>query len=234
MKQQVTADGGLQGTAFIVAGWSVDPTTLRICKLDKNVKLEPKVMAVLECLAVRPGQVVSRQQLEDSVWAGTVVGYDAISNAIIKLRKAFGDDAHHAEIIETIPKAGYRLIAAVEVGNDVNAQSQATPESVGSDQSIIDAQVVKSSRWRIGVAVTTPLLIFPAHTFYNGGVKAGFSMKLRCPDWQVQTLKLSFILTTAKGNTQRRLLRLQSRGDLQMFINLPANWMSGMRRDIRW
>ena len=123
MDQQITADDGVQEAAFSIAGWSVDPSTLRIQKQDQSVKLEPKVMAVLEKLAARPGQVVSRQDLEEAVWTGTVVGYDAISNAIIKLRKAFGDDAHHPEIIETIPKTGYRLIAPVEVQPE-NSPSQ--------------------------------------------------------------------------------------------------------------
>ncbi len=70
-------------------------------------------MAVLDYLASRPGTVVSRQELEESVWAGTVVGYDALSNTIIKLRKAFGDKARNPLIIETITKSGYRLIAGV-------------------------------------------------------------------------------------------------------------------------
>ena len=70
-------------------------------------------MAVLNYLAYRPGTVVSRQELEETVWAGTVVGYDALSNTIIKLRKAFGDKARKPLIIETITKSGYRLIAEV-------------------------------------------------------------------------------------------------------------------------
>ena len=101
MEQRITADAGVQDAAFLIAGWSVDLSTLRISKQNESVKLEPKVMAVLEYLASRSGQVVSRQDLEKNIWAGTVVGYDAISNAIIKLRKAFGDDAQHPEIIET-------------------------------------------------------------------------------------------------------------------------------------
>ena len=114
MEQQVTASVATNDVAFTIAGWTVDPATLRIDNHNSSEKLEPKVMAVLEYLAARPGQVVSRKELEENVWTGTVVGYDAISNAIIKLRKAFGDDAQHPQIIETIPKSGYRLIAAVE------------------------------------------------------------------------------------------------------------------------
>ena len=104
-------------TGFSVADWTVDPSTLRIQQGESEVRLEPKVMAVLQLLASRQGEVVSRQELEERVWAGTVVGYDAISNAIIKLRKAFGDDAQNASVIETIPKTGYRLIAEVHQVN---------------------------------------------------------------------------------------------------------------------
>jgi len=98
------------GDSFVIDGWLVEPATLRISRKGKTVKLEPKVMAVLEYLAKNPGSVVSRQELEQAVWSGTIVGYDAISNAIIKLRKAFGDKAQNARVIETIPKSGYRLI----------------------------------------------------------------------------------------------------------------------------
>ncbi len=100
---------------FGVAGWEVDPASLRICKESQVRKLEPKAMSLLCYLANQPGVVISRQQLESSVWSGTVVGYDALSNAIIKLRKAFDDKARDPRIIETIAKSGYRLIARVEL-----------------------------------------------------------------------------------------------------------------------
>ena len=145
---------------FVIAGWFVEPSTLRIRRQQDEVKLEPKVMAVLEYLAARPGQVVSRQELEDSVWAGTVVSYDAISNAIIKLRKAFGDDAQDPKIIETIPKAGYRLIAAVE-GN----QSRAPAMDANTDTSrkpVFEAgsgEPAHRSGWKIGLVQAVAFLL---------------------------------------------------------------------------
>jgi len=99
------------GESFIISGWRVDPALLRISNEKTSFKLQPKAMAVLDYLACRHGTVVSRQELEDEVWAGTTVGYDALSNAIIKLRKALGDKARQPRIIETIAKTGYRLIA---------------------------------------------------------------------------------------------------------------------------
>jgi len=71
-------------------------------------------MQVLVFLANHPDEVISRQELEEDIWRGTIVSYDAITNTVIKLRKAFGDSSKNPSVIETIPKTGYRLIADVE------------------------------------------------------------------------------------------------------------------------
>ena len=100
---------------FTVGGWHVDPSTHRISRDGRSVRLEPRTVAVLVYLARHPGQAVSREELEREVWRDVVVGYDALNNIIAKLRKAFGDDRKRPRIIETIPKVGYRLIADVIV-----------------------------------------------------------------------------------------------------------------------
>lgn len=73
--------------------------------------LEPKSMAVLIYLVERHGQVVSRDELLDAVWHGVHVGDDSLTAAIIKIRRALGDDARSPIHIETMPKRGYRLIS---------------------------------------------------------------------------------------------------------------------------
>ena len=100
-------------TPFYVADWYVDPATCRITKDDQQHKIEPKAMTVLVCLAQEQGQVISREVLEEKAWPDMVVGYDSLASAIIKLRKAFGDSAKNPEVIETVPKKGYRLICTV-------------------------------------------------------------------------------------------------------------------------
>lgn len=98
---------------FQIGGRLVEPGSGRLMHDGRSIKLEPKVMGLLVYLVQRPGQVHSREELEQAIWTGTVVGYDALTNAIIKLRKAFGDDPHHPWLIETVAKKGYRLIAPV-------------------------------------------------------------------------------------------------------------------------
>ena len=106
-------DPSLSATSFYMADWEVHATSDRIRRGDTEIKLEPKVMAVLVCLADRQGELVTREQLEREVWGGTVVGYDALTSSIIKLRKALGDDSRQPRFIETVSKKGYRLIVPV-------------------------------------------------------------------------------------------------------------------------
>jgi TolB-like protein/DNA-binding winged helix-turn-helix (wHTH) protein len=70
-------------------------------------------MDVLVLLARNRGDVFSRQQILDSVWADVVVGEEVVSRAISLLRKELKDDQKSPRYLETISKRGYRLIADV-------------------------------------------------------------------------------------------------------------------------
>ena len=98
---------------FYIADWFIEPSVCQISRGEKSIRLEPKVMDLLVYMSDRPGDVLSRDEIQDNVWQGTVIGYDALTNAIIKLRKALDDSARNPQIIDTVPKKGYRLIAEV-------------------------------------------------------------------------------------------------------------------------
>jgi len=98
--------------AIIIDGWTVRPELNTITRGEDVVRVEPKVMEVLLRLAESPGRVVSKVELFDSVWPGVVVGDDSLTRAISELRRALGDSTRSPRIIETVPKRGYRLIAA--------------------------------------------------------------------------------------------------------------------------
>jgi class 3 adenylate cyclase len=100
-------------SSFFVADKLIEPASNSIISGNKTTRIEPKAMRVLILLAEHAGQVVSREELEDEVWKDLVVGPDALTNTVIKLRRALGDQAKNARFIETIPKTGYRLIASV-------------------------------------------------------------------------------------------------------------------------
>ena len=96
-----------------VGEWTVEPALNQLSAGGRTVKVEPKAMEVLTYLAARPGEVASREALLAAVWPGVVVGDDALTQVVIKLRKALGDASETPAYIQTIPKRGYRLIAPV-------------------------------------------------------------------------------------------------------------------------
>ena len=95
---------------FRLGKWQVRPASDEIADDRSVVRIEPKAMDVLVYLAAHEGQVVSREELERDVWHGALVGYDAVTGTVIKLRKALDDDARHPRYIATVPKRGYRLL----------------------------------------------------------------------------------------------------------------------------
>ncbi|HEX7174892.1 MAG TPA: winged helix-turn-helix domain-containing protein, partial [Pyrinomonadaceae bacterium] len=100
---------------FRVEGRLVQTRLNRVVSADggKVVQVQPKIMDVLVRLAERPGEVVTREELFSTVWAGTHVTEHVLARAISELRKVFDDSAQKPRVIETIPKVGYRLIASV-------------------------------------------------------------------------------------------------------------------------
>jgi DNA-binding winged helix-turn-helix (wHTH) protein len=82
----------------------------------KVVRLAPKVLAVLEKLIENLGDPVSKNALLDHVWPEEDVTEDVVTNAIVQLRKAFGDSSRLPTYIQTVSRAGYALIARVDRG----------------------------------------------------------------------------------------------------------------------
>jgi Tol biopolymer transport system component/DNA-binding winged helix-turn-helix (wHTH) protein len=98
---------------FRLGDWLVRPSLAAIERGAEAVHVTPRAMAVLICLADARGEVVSRNELLDAVWPGMSVTPDALSQCVVELRKAFRDDPKHPVVIQTIPKIGLRLLAAV-------------------------------------------------------------------------------------------------------------------------
>lgn len=100
-------------TRLQIGDWWADPATNELGRAGETQRIEPKVMEVLMVLASRPGGVVSREELLSLVWPGVVVGDEALTQSIIKLRRALGDNPRSPAYIDTISKRGYRLVAPV-------------------------------------------------------------------------------------------------------------------------
>jgi TolB-like protein/DNA-binding winged helix-turn-helix (wHTH) protein/Tfp pilus assembly protein PilF len=104
---------GLSEKDFRVGVWVVSPKLNNLSCNGKTIHLEPKVMQVLVCLA-EAADVVSKEKLMSTVWAGTFVTDDVLTRSISELRKVFEDDPKNPRYIQTIPKGGYRLMVPAE------------------------------------------------------------------------------------------------------------------------
>ncbi len=115
---------------FQVGEWGVQPSLNRLSRNGDEVRVEPKVMQVLEVLAETPGEVVTRETLVARVWPGVFVSDDVLHRAIRELRRIFGDDRTNPTYVETIRKRGYRLIAPVHRGMTSTPATAPTPIAV--------------------------------------------------------------------------------------------------------
>ena len=113
---------------FLVGECLIEPRKNRIARGESEAHVEPRVMDVLVCLAEHAGEVVSREMLNQRVWANLVVTDQAVTNCISELRQHLGDDRSTRRVIETIPKRGYQLTAPVRLVQAGSAiVEQATP-----------------------------------------------------------------------------------------------------------
>lgn len=97
----------------VIGEWLVDPRDDSVTRGTERVKLEPRTMRLLMRLAQSPGQVVSLDDLLESVWSGVVVGTASVYQSMSQLRKVFGDTEDPPRYIETVARKGYRLVAGV-------------------------------------------------------------------------------------------------------------------------
>lgn len=108
--------------------FQVNLETGEVWKAGVRLKLQDQPFKVLAALLQRPGQIVTREELGQLIWPETSFGDldHAINLAMAKLRATLGDSADVPHLIETLPRRGYRFIAALEnLGAEVEKPSAA-------------------------------------------------------------------------------------------------------------
>jgi len=140
---------------------------LRSGELRKHglkIKLHQQPFQVLTALLEHPGEVVTREELQARLWpSDTFVDFEVgLNSAVKKLREALRDSAETPRFIETLPRRGYRFIAAINNALPVEAPATVTPQELEDPgNGAADERTRKTSlpfrrRWLIagfGVAV---------------------------------------------------------------------------------
>lgn len=101
----------------------LEPAESRLTKGGMSVPITPKAMELLVALASRPGRLVSKEELVSEVWPDTFVEEGNLAVNMTRLRAALNDDSGQS-YVETVPRKGYRFVAAVrEIAPEVAAPS---------------------------------------------------------------------------------------------------------------
>ena len=95
--------------------FELDVAAGELRKQGRRINLQQQPCQVLALLLRRPGELVTREELQQALWPGdTFVEFDqGLNTAIKKIRQALGDSAENPRFVETLPRKGYRFIAPV-------------------------------------------------------------------------------------------------------------------------
>src|SRR6266699_7216305 len=104
------------GHAIRFGVFEVDLQAWELRKHGLRIKLRDQPFQILSLLLARPGQVVSRDELQKQLWPNdTFVDFDSgLNKAVNHLREALGDSADSPRFIETLPKRGYRFVGTLK------------------------------------------------------------------------------------------------------------------------
>jgi DNA-binding winged helix-turn-helix (wHTH) protein len=107
--------------------FDLDLQTRELRKDGRLIKLQDQPGKLLVLLACRAGELVTRAEIEKALWReDEFVEFEhAVNTAMRKLRVALGDDLERPRFIETLPRKGYRFIAAVETSTVAGSQNRA-------------------------------------------------------------------------------------------------------------
>ena len=181
-----------------IGEWCVDAASGEILR-DRDVaeprtdpssgsRLEARALRLLLCLAERPGEVVSIEELLDRVWPDVAVSSDSVYQAVASLRRLLGDDPKQPAYIATVPRLGYRMVAKVRPCGESRIESRVEPGTEASGDPAPERGSADSKRrpvagmaigsrirvgllWSAGVALLVVLVVVFAvhHKELNGG-----------------------------------------------------------------
>jgi DNA-binding winged helix-turn-helix (wHTH) protein len=134
--------------------FTIDQNRQQVFRSGTRLRLQGKVYQVLLVLLHKQGEVVTREELKQTLWpADTHVNYDAnVNTTVNKLRQALGESTEKPTYIETIPRKGYSFISTAEFSAapfpaSAPEKSQRSESATADDKESPEAGSPHSSRW---------------------------------------------------------------------------------------
>lgn len=102
---------------YAFAGCALDTRRHSLTRDGEDVHVEPQVFDLLRLLAENAGELVSKDRLIDEIWQGRIVSEATISARINACRAAVGDTGKEQQVIRTVPRRGFTMVADVTRGD---------------------------------------------------------------------------------------------------------------------
>ncbi len=177
---------------FRFGSFELDRRNGELRKSGLRIHLENQPFRVLAMLSSRPGEIVTRDELKEAIWASdTHVDFDrGLTRAVNKMRLALGDSGANPRFVETVPRRGYRFVAPVthiqSTGEELLATDSTTPELASTEPPPVleEPPPRRRASWTVlGVAVAVavgaaawwallrkPAKVSPARSGYERGM----------------------------------------------------------------
>jgi len=146
---------------WLFGPFSLDPEQRVLLRDGKPIALTSKAFEILNLLVENHGRAVSKEEMMRQVWPDSFVDESNLAQHIFHLRKVLGDTHEGKAYIETLPRHGYRFVAAVQQAPAKRAEN-AVANADGSQAAVVAGETRSSTklRWVIGVAAGFLLAVF--------------------------------------------------------------------------
>src|SRR5882672_6160355 len=154
--------------------FELDSSAGELRKHGIKIRLQEQPLQILRQLLEHSGEVVTREDLQKSIWpADTFVDFDhGLYSAVQRLRDALGDTAETPRYVETLPRRGYRFIAAVNNGN--RSEAKVETASVEAPASVVLERPAPRRSLRIPMLAATGVILLAllfALVFMGGSLR---------------------------------------------------------------
>jgi DNA-binding winged helix-turn-helix (wHTH) protein/TolB-like protein/Tfp pilus assembly protein PilF len=109
------------------------------------VPITPKIFDMLLLFLENPNRLLGKDEIMRTVWPATHVDEATLTRTISELRKTLGQTAGEANFVQTVPKRGYRFVAAVETMSDPATEVSVVPEPVSQASPVSEASLVSQA-----------------------------------------------------------------------------------------
>jgi DNA-binding winged helix-turn-helix (wHTH) protein len=110
--------------------YRLDAGAYRLLQADDPIPLSPKALDLLFLFASQPGALLTKDAILAALWADVAVTDNALTQVVSEVRQALGDNPSEPTYLETVPRRGYRFVAAVEAADAAPTSARgAAPEA---------------------------------------------------------------------------------------------------------